>query len=116
VEMFEALRTLVADDRIELAPVPELLEDLRRVRKRVTQTGVTIELPRLGRRHCDYAMALALACDHSPRHLDGSRPPSTYPTQFGLGAIDAGSSRGRSPFAKSWEENDTAKPDAEPVW
>jgi len=42
------------------APLKELQEDIRKVRKRVTQNGVAIELPRSGGRHCDYAFAAAL--------------------------------------------------------
>lgn len=61
VEMFESLKALVADKRVELAPVPELLDDLRRVRKVVTQTGIKIELPHAAGRHCDLAMAAAMA-------------------------------------------------------
>ena len=61
VELFESLRTLVLSRGVELPPVRELLEDIRRVRKRVTQSGISIELPRAGGRHCDYAFAAALA-------------------------------------------------------
>ena len=61
VELFESLRTLVLSQKIELPPVRELIDDIRRVRKRVTQSGISIELPRAGGRHCDYAFAAALA-------------------------------------------------------
>jgi len=61
IEMFEGLRTLVADCRIELPPDPVLLEDLRRVSKVVTQSGVRIELPKTADgRHADYAPAVAM--------------------------------------------------------
>jgi phage FluMu gp28-like protein len=65
VDMFESLKTLVADRRIVLAPNDELLEDLRRVRKKLMATGVRIEFPRVGGRHCDMASAMALACAQS---------------------------------------------------
>lgn len=61
VELFESLRALVLSRGVELPPVRELLDDIRRVRKRVTQSGISIELPRAGGRHCDYAFAAALA-------------------------------------------------------
>jgi len=61
VELFESLRTMVLARDVELPPVRELLDDIRRVRKRVTQSGISIELPRAGGRHCDYAFACALA-------------------------------------------------------
>lgn len=61
VELFESMRAMVLAKRVELPPVRELQDDIRRVRKRVTQSGITIELPRAGGRHCDYAFATALA-------------------------------------------------------
>mgnify|MGYP001605911956 CR=1 FL=1 len=61
VDMFESLKTLILAKRIELSPLPELQQDLRRVGKKVTQTGISIDLPRVGRRHCDFAFAAALA-------------------------------------------------------
>lgn len=61
VELFESMRAMVLAREVELPPVRELLDDIRRVRKRVTQSGISIELPRAGGRHCDYAFATALA-------------------------------------------------------
>ena len=61
VELFEGLRALVLSRRVELPPMRELLDDIRRVRKRVTQSGIAIELPRAAGRHCDFAFATALA-------------------------------------------------------
>lgn len=61
VEMFENLRTRIADGDIELPPDPQLRADLLSIRKRVTNTGISIELPRTADgRHADYAPALAL--------------------------------------------------------
>lgn len=78
VEAFETLRALVLDKAIELSPLPQLGEDLRHVRKRVTQNGVSIDLPEVGKRHCDYAACLALgvlqhvpAADTAPAKPDG---------------------------------------------
>lgn len=61
VELFETMRTLILAKRVELSPLRELQDDIRRVRKRVTQSGITIELPRSSGRHCDFAFATALA-------------------------------------------------------
>lgn len=61
VELFETMRTLILARRVELPPLRELQDDIRRVRKRVTQSGITIELPRASGRHCDFAFATALA-------------------------------------------------------
>ncbi len=82
VELFESMRTLVLSRQVEFPPVRELIDDIKRVRKRVTQSGISIELPRAGGRHCDYAFAAALALaqpvggpakanDHAP---DGWEP------------------------------------------
>lgn len=60
VELFESMRALILARRVELPPLKELQDDIRRVRKRVTQNGVAIELPRAGGRHCDFAFAAAL--------------------------------------------------------
>ncbi|HEY4117392.1 MAG TPA: hypothetical protein VGM56_06030 [Byssovorax sp.] len=62
VELFESLRTLVAQGLVELPPVEALRADLLSVRKRVTQRAVSIELPRTGDgRHADFAPSVALA-------------------------------------------------------
>lgn len=62
VELFDSLKTLLVERRVELAPVPELSNDLRRVRRVVTQHGISIDLPQTSDgRHCDFAMALAMA-------------------------------------------------------
>lgn len=63
VEVYMGMRTKLAEGELELHPDPVLLEDLRRVKRRVTQRGVAIELPvTADGRHCDYAPALMLVC------------------------------------------------------
>ncbi len=63
VENFESLRTKVSDGDIELPPDPQVRSDLLAVRKRVTQSGIAIDLPRTADgRHADYAAAIALVC------------------------------------------------------
>lgn len=55
-------RADVLERKIELAPVPQLLADVQRIRKRTTQTGISIDLPTTqDGRHCDYAPALVRA-------------------------------------------------------
>ncbi len=62
VDAYETARQLIEDQRLELPPVPQLREDLLRVRKRVTQQSIAIELPRTSDgRHCDYAPSVVLA-------------------------------------------------------
>lgn len=59
---FLDFRAEMLERRIELAPVPELLADIQRIRKRTTQAGISIELPKTqDGRHCDYAPALVKA-------------------------------------------------------
>jgi hypothetical protein len=66
-ERFDGVRTLLATGRLELPPVPELLQDLRLIRKKALSNGVRIDLPKTADgRHCDYAPALALACSVAP--------------------------------------------------
>jgi hypothetical protein len=69
VEFYEETRSLIEDKRLELAPIAHLREDLLRVKKKVTQTGVAIELPRTSDgRHCDFAPSLVLAVHETARH------------------------------------------------
>jgi hypothetical protein len=62
LEDFTNLATLVHTDCLELAPEPTLRRDLLSVKRRTTQQGVSIVLPKTGDgRHCDFAPALATA-------------------------------------------------------
>lgn len=61
VELFQDLQTKIAEESIELPPDPVVRADLLSVRKRVTQNGIAIELPKTSDgRHADYAPAMAL--------------------------------------------------------
>ncbi len=72
-QRYLTLRTKLTEGEMELPPVPELLADLRRVKRRATQTGISVVLPRTGDgRHCDYAPALMLV---STRNLADVRDP-----------------------------------------
>lgn len=65
VAAFHDLRTLIADHRLELPPDPVVRGDLLSVRRRVTQSGVAIDLPRTNDgRHADYAAAIARVTSH----------------------------------------------------
>jgi len=62
VECYLNMRTQLIDGGVELPPIAELLADMRRVKRRVTQGGVAIVLPKTGDgRHCDYAPSVMLA-------------------------------------------------------
>jgi hypothetical protein len=61
VELFENMRTKIAEGDVELPPDPVLRSDLLSIRKRVTQSGIAFELPKTADgRHADYAPAVAL--------------------------------------------------------
>lgn len=63
VELFGRLATRAAQGELELPPDTHLRQDLLSVRRRVTQGGVAIDLPRTSDgRHCDYAAMLAIMC------------------------------------------------------
>ena len=65
-ELFDALKLKIVDQSLELGPDPVLIRDLASVRKRVTQSAISIELPDgADGRHADYAVALALALSRS---------------------------------------------------
>lgn len=69
-----SMQLRIAAGLFELAPDMMLRTDLQRLRKRVTQTGVAIVLPKTSDgRHCDYAPPLMLA---THRYLEEMRPES----------------------------------------
>jgi hypothetical protein len=58
---FASLRAMLLEQTIELCDEPAVVEDLARVQRRVTQTGVSYELPvTQDGRHCDFAAMLAM--------------------------------------------------------
>jgi hypothetical protein len=66
LEDFTNLATLLHQDAIELPPDRQFRRDLLAVKKRTTQTGMTIVLPKTSDgRHCDFAPALAAAVKHA---------------------------------------------------
>jgi hypothetical protein len=60
-QVFSTLRLKLDAGELELPRHPELLTELRALRVRYTGGGQTVEIPRVGRSHCDRAVALALA-------------------------------------------------------
>lgn len=60
-DAFRALRDAMMEGTVELCNHPALTGDLRLVKKVVTQNGVSIKLPKVGSRHCDFAPATARA-------------------------------------------------------
>jgi hypothetical protein len=67
-DKFDAVRTLLATQRLELPPVPILVQDLKSLRKVATHNAIRVDLPRTADgRHCDYAPSVALVCDEAPR-------------------------------------------------
>jgi hypothetical protein len=60
-EAYQRIRNALERGRLSLPRVAHLREDLARVRRRVTRTGASVDLPVTSDgRHCDYAPALAL--------------------------------------------------------
>lgn len=74
-DAFLALRDAMAEGQFEIPDMPQFKKDLRMIKKRVTQSGVSIILPKTADgRHCDYAPVAAKAVH---RWLDDTRevPP-----------------------------------------
>ncbi len=65
LELYDGLRVLLETGRIELPGLDRLHEDLKRIRKVLTQSGVRIVLPQTADgRHCDYAPPTVLVCGY----------------------------------------------------
>lgn len=85
VELFDGLQRIVGDGAIELPADVVLRADLLSVRKRVTQSGLSIELPKTSDgRHADYAPALAIAASRplEAAELDVVRPQFGTPDYY----------------------------------
>jgi hypothetical protein len=70
-ECYGALATRFAERTIEIPLDPDCLDDLKRVKRRVTQEGISIVLPERKntngtKRHCDYVPTLASLQDKFP--------------------------------------------------
>jgi hypothetical protein len=76
LEMVEEARILVSEKRLELPPDRQFVADLLSARKRVTQNGVTLVLPKSGDgRHADYVPALGLAFTRPPEPPEPANQP-----------------------------------------
>lgn len=64
------MEQLLEDEELELPPSDDFRDDLVRVKKKPTVTGITIVLPKLGKRHCDFWPVLGLGLLYPPE------PPS----------------------------------------
>jgi hypothetical protein len=74
--MYENLSTWLADGAVEIPSDPQIRADLLAVRRKLTVSGFTIQLPTTGDgRHADYAPAIALALS---RHLSDPPAPVSF--------------------------------------
>jgi hypothetical protein len=110
---YRELHTRLGNASAELPPHDVLEQDLRGVRKRVTPTGVRIELPRTADgRHCDYAPAVALAVHFATLALNtsgiGERDEESDAWEYGLGApviaVTVAENGDSSALAAQWVE------------
>ncbi len=61
-QLYDGLRLRIETGSLELSPDPRVADDLKRVRKKVTQDGYRIVLPvTADGRHCDFAPSIVLA-------------------------------------------------------
>ena len=73
-DMYEALGGLFVTRTISIPNDPTFIRDMLSIRRVVTRTGVTYDLPETpDRRHCDYAPAAALALSFFPQWPDALR-------------------------------------------
>lgn len=87
---YKRVQALVTEQKIELPPDPQLVQDLAGVRRRVTPDGVKIILPKTADgRHCDYAPALARVCSTLLQDPDPDPHPTTGPEAEALEAAAA---------------------------
>jgi hypothetical protein len=107
---YETLSTHLANGEIELPPDPVVRGDLLSVTKRLTPNGFTIDLPRSGGRHGDYAPAIALALSRSivcpPAPVRALSPEERCERE--RAEIDARTERH---IQSSWEKNAQQKRD-----
>lgn len=87
----ENVNLLLREKALELPANPQLRTDLLQCRKRVTQNGVTLVLPKTGDgRHCDYIPSLSLACTYLPEPPDSREPEVDEDLQRALASVEGG--------------------------
>lgn len=80
VQVWLALKARMGEGDIELSPDPVFRADMQRVKKRPTQSGVSVVLPRTSDgRHCDYAPPTMLVLRRWIR--EPSAPPPRTPEE-----------------------------------
>ena len=78
VERFRTLRELVSAGEVEIPPAANLVDDLKRVRRRLTADGVNVVFPvTADGRHCDYAPSVADAVFRASIEPDPDEEPET---------------------------------------
>jgi phage terminase large subunit-like protein len=86
-QVFASLRLKLDAGELELPNDPQLLLELRALRVRYTSSGQTVEIPRVGRSHCDRAVALSLCV---AAHENGTtRRAEAIPTIPARNSFDA---------------------------
>lgn len=108
LELFELLRVRFSAGEIDIPPDPVLRADLLSVRRRVTQSGVTIVLPHTSDgRHADYAAALALLIAVPTRRPDVAHAHVDEAAQMRTSAVQRSSSRLRRDWWQAtWERQE----------
>ena len=100
---FTSTRTRLMDGSLRLWRHQQLLEELRRVRARDTES---IDLPRFGGSHCDIASALALAV-YQLRHATGAAPGEVRSGGSPIfGGLDAALHGGTADAMSQWHPED----------
>lgn len=72
VKAFDSLRVAVREGKIQLCNAPSLMNDMLRVKRQLTNSGVAIHFPETADgRHCDFAPAIAMwAAMHKQEPVD----------------------------------------------
>lgn len=87
----ESVNVLLRERVLELPSNPQLRTDLLQCRKRVTQNGVTLVLPKTGDgRHCDYVPSLSLVCTYLPEPPDPPAPVVDEDLERARAGVDGG--------------------------
>ena len=113
-DTFTSLAAAMADGTVELPNDPQLLKDLKMVKKKPTNRGFSIQLPSTtDGRHCDYAPALARCLK---QWIDDELPvipergtkewEDMYEARLEQQDEAEFEKLGRDPFTEQWEDED----------
>lgn len=79
VDWFMSLRGWMIDNKLKMVDVPDLRDDMKRVQRQVTATGIRIEFPKTNDgRHCDYAAMVSMLFS---QHMEEPVEPKPEPTE-----------------------------------